>query len=249
MKRLETLVIALGTFALLLVLACGPAMEAPAAAPDDARASAQEEPTPTQGPPAVEPTETPKPPLPEPPTLKPEPTRPLSTPVPTPVPGPTEEFGPELHMQPHPNGLEGCKTLNRFASLDEDEVYRPWCSLAAGDDVRTHCSGAKTAQAAKQCAYQRLADFKDYTIRSLITPCMGISNQTDRDTCIAETWEAFFQHQEDLIAVWNGVVADVDAHPDVKDHFRAMAECVREQGTRHRTLTTRSRGNRSTRPR
>ena len=237
MKRLETFVMVLGAFALLLVLACGPAATSPVEGGQTAQAAQESEPTevpptPTPGPTPTPPYEPPPPPMPTipppPPTPEPE-DQPPPTEEPQPTPTPFPTVTPPSYPA-HPDGLEGCKSLNRYSGSVSDFDYHFWCTQASQDDIREHCLGTGNTFEEKQCAYQRLADFKSYTIRELYTPCVAITNRVDRRACNEESATAYRIHSEALVEVWNHIVDAVEEHPDVKNAYRAMADCVADAG-------------------
>ena len=241
----QSLVIVILLLASIALLACGPAAEPTAEGTGPVtQAEGTPEPTaaPTQGPPAIHPTDTPKPPPLEPPTPKPTkpprptPTRepgdvapPTYTPEPTPVPITPD---PPPAYPEHPDGLEGCKSLNRFSSTREEILYMYWCYDTATVHVRDTCRGTGTTWEEQQCAYREIEDFKDYGFREVIGPCVAISERGARQECFAGTAEAAHAHNRNLILVWNDIVAAVDADPEVKVRYRAMVECVR--GAEHK---------------
>ena len=134
-------------------------------------------------------------------------------------------------MQPHPDGIEGCKGLNRFSDGGLRDVgFYSWCYEVAARDVREHCSGIGTTEKEKQCAYQRLAEFKDYALREVHTFCVAVSDLDDRRQCIEEAGAEYLAHTGALIGVWNSIIDAVEDHPDVKAAYRAMAECIVDAG-------------------
>ena len=223
---------------LLVVVACGPASPQRYSG-DGSRASNQEtEPTATPGAPDKA-TPTPKPTLQPPHTLKPsptpkvEPTRsagdpPSPTHTPSGAPSPPSD---DTSIDPHPEGLDGCRTISPYGSSLREHSYGAWCMTALMNDVEDACSGVGGGTAdEKQCAVNRLSDVRSYMIRNAITPCAAVSDRDDREVCKQESLQAAGEHQRAFRAVWNEILLTVRDDAKVKETFRSMAQCVVDAG-------------------
>ena len=226
---------------LALALACAPV------APPNQSGDAVETPKPpdqgdkpTLPPDDKKPTPTPKPtlaPLPGPKDdqePKPEPSRdPDDPPAPTPDPGEPPDGGYQSSLTdvPHPTGLDGCRALSPWSSsAQEMDDYYGWCSRELSKDVTQHCQGVGGTDEERACADARLADVKDYSNRAAFTPCYAISDRADARKCARETSESFEAHHLNLLDVWNGILLAVHSDAEVKERFRATAQCVGDLG-------------------
>ena len=82
---------------------------------------------------------------------------------------------PSIEDDSHPNGLEGCRSVNQFAGMCDHLFYDEWCRQALQDDVREHCSGIGTPTQERDCADNRLEDVQNYYMRVWLVPCVAIS--------------------------------------------------------------------------
>jgi hypothetical protein len=235
--------IALATIIVLtLLVACGPA----APAGQDGGESQSQTPTPTnqddgpvdvptpkstetpKGPPDVDPTSTPKP----------EPTRDPGDPASEPkkatvvVPPPDNgEAGVDLRVFPEPpNGIEGCYSINIYASTIQELEYTGWCVDALLQDVSANCAGIGTSADELRCGQERLADVETYFLREVGTPCAAISDPTDRQECSDETSRAADTHVTTLWSTWGAIQNTVDSNARVRVAHVAMADCVEKKG-------------------
>ena len=229
---------------LTLLVACGPA----APAGQDGGESQSQTPTPTNqddGPvdvPTPKPTETPKRPPDVDPTStpKPEPTRDPGDPASEPkkatvvVPPPDNgEAGVDLRVFPEPpNGIEGCYSINIYASTIQELEYTGWCVDALLQDVSANCAGIGTSADELRCGQERLADVETYFLREVGTPCAAISDPTDRQECSDETLRASDTHMTTLWSTWGAIQNTVDSNARVRVAHVAMADCVEKKGLR-----------------
>ena len=110
---------------------------------------------------------------------------------------------------PHPEGLDGCRSLNLFSASYEDIKYHAWCGDAFMSDVVENCSGTGTATVEKACATNRLADVQSYSIRALFIPCSAISDNDARAGCTEEALERTNAHFVGLRSTWSAILATV----------------------------------------
>ena len=214
---------------LVLAMACGPTAETP---------------EPTQGPPDVKPTFTPKPPPPEPPTPKPiEPTKPIPTPtaqpgdippptevpmsLPTPDPSTANQIEPD---PPHPDGLEGCKTLNLWSDSTEMLRYQPWCWQTLIDTIIATCKGIGETPEEVQCADEQIQGYASYNLRMAFTTCAPITRRDDYKECYDGIIRTINTHDTAFHSLWNEVTAAADGDSRVKTTYHGMSDCVREAG-------------------
>ena len=239
---------------LVLVTAC-----ATAAPHNDAAGGQSSGPLPQSGPvadagtngdagkPTPEPELTPQPDTPPAPRPTPEPTpeptpKPTPTPHPDDLPPPTED--PEApyptpdggypllpEYAPHPRGLDGCRALNVFSTGSQEFLdHNFWCSEELLNDVMQNCLGTGTTREERACADDRLADVKSYALRRVYHRCGGVSDRDDHQECMREVGEAYKVHWQSFFVIWNEVLLAVESDSEVKERFRAMAECVEDQG-------------------
>ena len=227
---------------LTLLVACGPA----APAGQDGGESQSQTPTPTNQDdglmdvPTPKPTETPKRPPDVDPTStpKPEPTRDPGDPASEPkkatvvVPPPDNgEAGVDLRVFPEPpNGIEGCYSINIYASTIQELEYTGWCVDALLQDVSANCAGIGTSADELRCGQERLADVETYFLREVGTPCAAISDPTDRQECSDETARAADTHMTTLWSTWGAIQNTVDSNARVRVAHVAMADCVEKKG-------------------
>ena len=236
---------------IFVVAACGPA--APAA-DNGGEDKATVEPTPTVGPgaaddkadadqkPTAVPPPTPKPPE---PTKPAEPTSPSQERDPDDPPSPTDEPKPTPAVDatpdpassilnsglPHPRGLDGCRSMNIFTIPHEEFKFIAWCTTAVMEDVADACRGTgEGTEDEKQCAISRVADVPAYTLRELLTPCVGITDEDDYAQCYEQSFIAWGQHAIAFNSVWNEILLATVDDANVKFAFASLASCVRDAG-------------------
>ena len=124
---------------------------------------------------------------------------------------------------PHPEGLEGCRSLNPWSAHDD---YFLWCSEALQDDVREHCPGIGTATQEWDCADNRLEDVQNYMMRVLFSPCAAISDTQVQRRCNEESLEAY----SDLDIKLERGPARRDGQRGGQSQFPTSGECVEGLG-------------------
>ena len=228
---------------LALLVACGPGSPT---GENGGGENQSKPPTPTNqdagpsDPPTPQPTSTPNPPpdVDPTPTPKPEPTRHPNDPLPQPekatvvVPPPSNgETSVDLRVFPEPpNGIEGCYSINIYASTIQELEYTGWCVDALLQDVSANCAGIGTSADELRCGQERLADVETYFLREVGTPCAAISDPTDRQECSDETARAADTHMTTLWSTWGAIQNTVDSNARVKVAHVAMADCVEKKG-------------------
>lgn len=180
---------------------------------------------------APRPTETPKP-TPKPSeTPVPEPTRDPDDPIPTPAPEtdptPVESGEPFNPSPPHPDGLEGCRSLNLWSDPYDHIIYHSWCADRLMVGVHSQCSGIGTGEEQQACAVEWLADVQSYLMREFSAPCIGAE---DRAQCADDMAVAMSGHFRDFNAAWNSILIAVTDDGDVKARFARMNTCVEDLG-------------------
>ena len=238
-------VVVVGSLVLLLLLgvACGPTAPAgdtgneektplaptPTVSPDALDDKADEEQKPTAVPPLTQKPDE---------RTKPAPTRDIGDPAsPTvhPEADPTQ-VQPDLSEGvnsglPHPQGLDGCRVMNVFAIPYDEFQYQPWCMTAMMEDVANVCRGAGDGtEDEKRCARSRLADVPAYSLREVLVPCAGISDEDDLAQCNEQSLVNAGQHYTNLRSVWNDILMATVDDANVKHAFAALATCIREAG-------------------
>ena len=228
---------------LTLLVACGPGSPT---GENGGGENQSKPPTPTNqdarpsDPPTPQPTSTPNPPpdVDPTPTPKPEPTRHPNDPLPQPekatvvVPPPSNgETSVDLRVFPEPpNGIEGCYSINIYASTIQELEYTGWCVDALLQDVSANCAGIGTSADELRCGQERLADVETYFLREVGTPCAAISDPTDRQECSDETARTADTHMTTLWSTWGAIQNTVDSNARVKVAHVAMADCVEKKG-------------------
>ena len=228
---------------LTLLVACGPASPT---GENGGGENQSKPPTPTNqdagpsDPPTPQPTSTPNPPpdVDLTPTPKLEPTRHPNDPLPQPekatvvVPPPSNgETSVDLRVFPEPpNGIEGCYSINIYASTIQELEYTGWCVDALLQDVSANCAGIGTSADELRCGQERLADVETYFLREVGTPCAAISDPTDRQECSDETARTADTHMTTLWSTWGAIQNTVDSNARVKVAHVAMADCVEKKG-------------------
>ena len=202
-----------------------PTAEAPTPEPIDATADPNDpENKPPQTPPFDKPAQPPRPtstrPPGDPPADTPTPWIP-STSVPAPLPNPIRE---------HPDGVEGCKTLNMFIHTRSEILYMAWCGEALFQDVRENCKHETTTAEQRACGVERLKDVDLADLREHITPCAAITNDQEYEKCYYETLATYGAHLKAYTAAYNKVVQVVEDNSEVKERYMAMNLCVRDAG-------------------
>ena len=214
MNRLRVFIIALGVFALLLVLACGPAADVPAnPVPDDAGALAQEEPT-------AEPTPTPFP------TKEPPPPAPTKLPINTPVPD-----LPPTPVPVHPEGLEGCKSAGMFQSDIDAIAYSDRCSEQLSNAVRDQCRSLPTEAEQLACGNEIAGEYNSVFFRYGPDRCGGTRPGSDaRATCVEQAMGDFFKSFEDMWEAWRKIRIGGDTDPAVTGAMKDTVTCLEGKG-------------------
>ena len=228
---------------LTLLVACGPVSPT---GENGGGENQSKPPTPTNqdagpsDPPTPQPTSTPNPPpdVDLTPTPKLEPTRHPNDPLPQPekatvvVPPPSNgETSVDLRVFPEPpNGIEGCYSINIYASTIQELEYTGWCVDALLQDVSANCAGIGTSADELRCGQERLADVETYFLREVGTPCAAISDPTDRQECSDETARTADTHMTTLWSTWGAIQNTVDSNARVKVAHVAMADCVEKKG-------------------
>ena len=147
---------------------------------------------------------------------------------PTPFPSPAPV--PSIEDDSHPNGLEGCRSVNQFAGMYDHLFYDEWCRQALQDDVREHCSGIGTPTQERDCADNRLEDVQNYYMRVWLVPCVAISGVREQQRCKDESEAAYKAHRSAFISTWDTVLRAVTDDPQVRARFQLVGECVKGLG-------------------
>ena len=221
MNRLKVPIIALGAFALLLGLACGPAAEAPSNAPqDDIRVLAQEDPT-------AEPTPTPEE-EPDPYQVKPTPTIPTLPPMKTPLPS---EMPTLVRNQEHPEGLEGCKSLVIFQEDMSYLLYQSWCSEQLSRRVTETCTDESGDDGeARRCGEEIAREYRSTLFQTSVARCVGISDFYERSECMEHAFSDLGKALDGITEAWGKVVAGGNGDPAVGLAMKDTLACLADAG-------------------
>ena len=95
------------------------------------------------------------------------------------------------------------------------------------DGVTDHCAGEETPSEQQICAENWLADVRDYSLRALIAPCLGASDQF---ACWEDWTEDLSVHFGNYRAGWNAILLAVTDDADVKVRFNGMNDCISDAG-------------------
>ena len=264
--RGKTALLFLVTAALLtaiVLLACGPAADdgekegdpaasaVPTATPKGDEPTKQPDPPATAAPtetpkPAEEPTKTPEPTPAEKSTETPKPTRhpddppsPTATPVPTyppQTPGPVIE-DPVIRDLPHPDGIQGCRSMNMFVDALSNLDYYTWCRETLESDVQTNCSGQDGTTAQLQCARNRLAETQSPFLKSLL-PCTAITYRDARAACITRETNELADKTHQIWQVWPQILNRVDSDAKVKKRKQEIGKCMLARGYDEHNVAT-----------
>ena len=257
--RGKTALLFLVTAALLtaiVLLACGPAADdgekegdpaasaVPTATPKGDEPTKQPDPPATAAPtetpkPAEEPTKTPEPTPAEKPTETPKPTRhpedppsPTATPVPTYPPTTTPDPGlvdPVIRRVPHPDGVQGCRSMNMFVATPRDYDYSNWCRDTLEADVKAQCSSQEGPEAQLRCAREHLSDAQMPFLKFML-PCTAITNADASSACVEEAFIGWATKQNQVWEVWPQILNKVDSDGEVKVRKQEIAKCMMERG-------------------
>lgn len=183
----------------------------------------------------------------------------ISTPTPAPVvgtpetpkavgqPTPTADtnlrkalgLGPKPTQNPaslttgeHPQGIEGCRTLNIHSATYDEIRTLSWCAEELIEDVIEQCSdtSGSTAYQEFSCAKNALANVESYILREYMVPCMAISTTQERDQCRQDVGAAYAAHTRKFEETWTTILYAVHDDDDVKLRRAAADQCVREAG-------------------
>ena len=250
---LMIVIILLATAALL---ACGPAADdgdkegdpaasaVPTATPKGDEPTKQPDPPATAAPtetpkPAEEPTKTPEPTPAEKPTETPKPTRhpddppsPTATPVPTYPPTTTPDPGlvdPVIRRVPHPDGVQGCRSMNMFVATPRDYDYSNWCRDTLEADVKAQCSSQEGPEAQLRCAREHLSDAQMPFLKFML-PCTAITNADASSACVEEAFIEWATKQNQVWEVWPQILNKLDSDGEVKVRKQEIAKCMLERG-------------------
>ena len=235
--RGKTALLFLVTAALLtaiVLLACGPAADDGEKEGDPAASA-----VPTATPKGDEPTKTPEPTPAEKPTETPKPTRhpddppsPTATPVPTYPPTTTPDPGlvdPVIRRVPHPDGVQGCRSMNEFVATPRDYDYSNWCRDTLEADVKANCSGQDGTAAQLRCAKERLASTQMPFLKFML-PCTAITDPDHAAECTNEAFIEWATKQNQVWEVWPQILNRVDSDAEVKVRKQEIAKCMLERG-------------------
>ena len=232
---MRTIIPILAALVLVVVISCGPA-----AGEGDKEGDPVVTLIPTETPkPAEEPTKTPEPTPAEKPTETPKPTRhpddppsPTATPVPTYPPTTTPDPGlvdPVIRRVPHPDGIEGCRSINMFAAERTHVDYLDWCGDALEADVKARCSSQEGTEAQLRCARERLSDAQ-WPVSRLMLPCTAITDPDHTAECTNEAFIEWATKQNQVWEVWPQILNRVDSDGEVKVRKQEIAKCMLERG-------------------
>ncbi len=236
---LSPLMIAVLLLAAAAFIACGPAAgegekegdpAATATAAPTETPKSEEEPTKTPIPlPTEKPSETPKPT----PTRHPDdPPSPTATPVPTYPPTTTPDPGlvnPVIRRVPHPDGVQGCRSINIFAAERVHLDYLDWCGDALEADVKAQCSSQEGPEAQLRCAREHLSNTQ-WPVSRLMLPCSAITNADAGSACVEEAFVDWAIKQHQVWEVWPQILNKVDSDGEVKVRKQEIAKCMLERG-------------------
>ena len=215
----------LTALALAAFMACGPAAGEEEKEGDPVATAAPIE-TPK---PAEEPTKTPVPT----PTRHPDdPPSPTATPVPTHPPTTTPDPGlvdPVIRRVPHPDGVQGCRSMNMFVATPRDYDYSNWCRDTLEADVKAQCSSQEGPEAQLRCAREHLSDAQMPFLKFML-PCTAITNADASSACVEEEFIEWATKQNQVWEVWPQILSRVDSDGEVKVRKQEIAKCMLERG-------------------
>ena len=226
MNRLKVPIIALGAFALLLALACGPAA-APAAPGTQAEPTPTLEPEATPDPAQAEPTAHPTPDL-TPRTKTPVPNPPDPLPTHTATPGVRPTSTP---LPVHPQGLEGCKNLVLFGDddLEGSSEVVDWCMGQLTISVGA-CLQESSPEAQRRCGENIADEYRSYYLRYSSPRCAAIEDSEAQRECRMDSNDDFDKALGDMYGAWEKVRIGAEGDPAVAEAWKDTTTCLEEHG-------------------
>lgn len=180
-------------------------------------------------------------PTPSPVAGTPEPLKAAGEPTPTADPtlrevlglGPKPTRKPDSLTTPeHPQGIEGCRTLNVYSATYDEIHTLSWCAEELIADVAAQCSNVSgsTAEEELACAKNALAGVESYILREYMVPCMAISTTQEREQCRQNAGAAYATHTRKLEEAWISILNAVHDDENVGLRRNATDQCVTAAG-------------------
>ncbi len=151
--------------------------------------------------------------------------RELLGPMPTPQPG--SQITPA-----HPQGIEGCRTLNVHSATYDEIRTIAWCADELIADITAQCSNNSGNTAAQElaCAKTALTNVESYILREYLVPCMVISSNQAREQCRQDAGTAYATHTRKFEEAWISILNAIHDDEQVKLRRTATDQCVTAAG-------------------
>ena len=197
----------------LALLACGPVSEPPISQAEPANPTATSEP---------ESTSTPFPTK----VLPPQPTH-----IPTKTPLPYTSAPAIVTDLPHPDGLDGCKSITLYGDeIEGIALYQAWCLAQLTREVADTCGQETDTAAQLRCGESIVAEYSTTFLHDSSAKCVGITEGAPRVECFRHSSEAVIKA---LDSIWDAVekvrIAG-NRYPDVVKAMDDVITCLEGKG-------------------